>query len=437
MPYEKVGCNKPVCIVDEVPFEIPDSWEWTKIESISIPVGNKANQILAKEILNQGKLPVVSQGKELIDGYCNNEDKKINVLPLVMFGDHTRNVKYIDFEFVIGADGTKFHKIVICNAKYIFYWMSYAAETLRNRGYARHYSLLRKCYIPLPPLNEQVRIVEMIEIISPAVDKYELIDGLLSNLNNSFPDRLRNSILQEAIQGKLVPQDPNDEPASVLLERIRKEKQRLIKEGEINKDKRESFIFRRDNSYYEKRGISEICINDKLPFDIPKTWEWVRLGSICEIARGASPRPIKAFLTNDPNGINWIKIGDTEKGGKHINSAKEKIIPEGVSKSRMVYLGDLLLTNSMSFGHPYILNIDGCIHDGWLVLSGYECAYERDFLFYMLSSHFAYSQFCDVVSGAVVKNLNSGKVAAALFPLPPKHEQKRIVKELSRILSTF
>ena len=177
-----------------------------------------------------------------------------------------------------------------------------------------------------------------------------------------------------------------------------------------------------------------VCIADALPFDIPGSWEWVRLGHVCEIARGGSPRPIKAFLTEDPNGINWIKIGDTDKGGKYINSTKERIIPEGVSKSRMVHAGDFLLTNSMSFGRPYILNVDGCIHDGWLVLSGYNCAYDQDFLFHMLSSRFAYFQFCDVVSGAVVKNLNSDKVAAALFPLPPLSEQKRIVEAIERVI---
>ena len=190
-----------------------------------------------------------------------------------------------------------------------------------------------------------------------------------------------------------------------------------------------------DNLPYEKVGKNEpVCIADEVPFDIPDSWEWVRLGHVCEIARGGSPRPIKAFLTEDPNGINWIKIGDTDKGEKYINSTKERIIPEGVSKSRMVHAGDFLLTNSMSFGRPYILNVDGCIHDGWLVLSGYNCAYDQDFLFHMLASRFAYFQFCDVVSGAVVKNLNSDKVAAALFPLPPLSEQKRIVEAIESVI---
>ena len=180
-----------------------------------------------------------------------------------------------------------------------------------------------------------------------------------------------------------------------------------------------------------------MSIADKVPFEIPESWEWVRLGTICEVARGGSPRPIKSFLTDDPDGVNWIKIGDSDKGGKYINSTKERIIPEGVSKSRFVHAGDFLLTNSMSFGRPYILNVDGCIHDGWLVLSEFEKAYDRDFLFYMLSSRFAYYQFCNVVSGAVVKNLNSDKVAAALFPLPPLNEQIRIVKVIDSVAPTI
>ena len=105
-----------------------------------------------------------------------------------------------------------------------------------------------------------------------------------------------------------------------------------------------------------------------MPFELPKGWEWERLGNISTIARGGSPRPIKAYITNDANGVNWIKIGDTEKDGKYIFSTKEKIKPEGVSKSRFVKSGDFLLTNSMSFGRPYILKTEGCIHDGWLVI---------------------------------------------------------------------
>ena len=247
--------------------------------------------------------------------------------------------------------------------------------------------------------------------------------------------QLKNSILQLAVQGKLVPQDPNDEPASALIERIRAKKERLIKEKKIKPDKNPSYIFRgSDNLPYEKVGKNEpVCIADEVTFDIPDSWEWVRLGNVCNIARGGSPRPIQDYLTKDDDGINWIKIGDSDIGGKYISKTKEKIKKEGITKSRMVHKGDFLLTNSMSFGRPYILNTDGCIHDGWLVLSDYQKAYNIDFLYFMLSSRFAFCQFCSVVSGAVVKNLNSDKVANAIFPLPPLIEQQRIVEKLKKL----
>ena len=247
--------------------------------------------------------------------------------------------------------------------------------------------------------------------------------------------QLKNSILQLAVQGKLVPQDPNDEPASALIERIRAEKERLIKEKKIKPDKNPSYIFRgSDNLPYEKVGKNKpVCIAEEVPFDIPDSWEWIRLGIVCNIARGGSPRPIQDYLTKDDDGINWIKIGDSDIGGKYISETKEKIKKEGITKSRMVHKGDFLLTNSMSFGRPYILNTDGCIHDGWLVLSDYQKAYNIDFLYFMLSSRFAFCQFCSVVSGAVVKNLNSDKVANAIFPLPPLIEQQRIVEKLEKL----
>ena len=156
---------------DEIPFEIPESWCWCRIEDITTFIGGKNNQIQAKEILKEGKIPVVSQGQSLIDGYSNETQKVINNIPVIMFGDHTRNVKYIDFPFVIGADGTKFLKPILCNEKYIYYLVYFIAQNLRNRGYARHYSLLKEEYLPLPPLAEQKKIVEIIEQMLPLCEK--------------------------------------------------------------------------------------------------------------------------------------------------------------------------------------------------------------------------------------------------------------------------
>ena len=140
------------------------------------------------------------------------------------------------------------------------------------------------------------------------MEQYSERANTLTRLNHDFPDSLKKSILQWAVQGKLVPQDPNDEPASVLLERIRAEKGHLIRKGKIKRDKHESVIFRRDNSYYEKVDGIERCIDAEIPFDVPDSWEWIRLGTVCEVVRGGSPRPIKQFLTDSDEGINLSLI---------------------------------------------------------------------------------------------------------------------------------
>ncbi|RKV70859.1 MAG: restriction endonuclease subunit S [Streptococcus sp.] len=248
------------------------------------------------------------------------------------------------------------------------------------------------------------------------------------------PEQLKASILQRAMEGKLVPQNPDGEPASELLKRIKAEKEKLISEGKIKRDKKETEIFRADDGKpYEKFADGSVQEID-VPYDIPDSWEWVRFSTLVEIVRGGSPRPIKDYLTSEVDGINWIKIGDTKKGEKYINNVKEKIKKSGLNKTRFVKKGTFLLTNSMSFGRPYILNVDGAIHDGWLAISNYENSLNRDYLFYILSSNVVYYQFLSLISGAVVKNLNSDKVASILIPLPPLTEQQRIVEAIESAL---
>lgn len=165
--------------------------------------------------------------------------------------------------------------------------------------------------------------------------------------------------------------------------------------------------------------------------EIPSNWENTKLKNIANIIRGGSPRPIDAYLTDSLDGYNWIKIGDTRKGYKYIDSTRQKIIVEGVSKSRVVHKGDLLLTNSMSFGEPYILNIDGCIHDGWVSFT--ECiGVDIDFLYYILSSPLCLVQFKQQVDGGVVQNLNINKIGSTSVFLPPPSEQKAIADFLDR-----
>lgn len=178
----------------------------------------------------------------------------------------------------------------------------------------------------------------------------------------------------------------------------------------------------------------EISLSE-MSFEIPSNWRWSKIGWAMEIERGGSPRPIKEFLTTAENGINWIKIGDVEKNGKYICSTKEKIIPAGEKKSRRVFPGDFLLTNSMSFGRPYISKIEGCVHDGWLILRNSHDLFYYDFLYYVLSSQYAYNQFCKKASGSTVDNLNIDKVADAVVPIPPIEQQKRIVASIEEALS--
>lgn len=159
-----------------------------------------------------------------------------------------------------------------------------------------------------------------------------------------------------------------------------------------------------------------------------ETAEPVALGVLCKIARGGSPRPIKKFLTTDEDGINWIKISDATASGKFIDSTKERIIQEGVSKSRFVTPGSFLLTNSMSFGRPYILRTDGCIHDGWLVLEPDYDKVDQDYLYHLLGSKQIFREFDRLAAGSTVRNLNINLVSSVVVRLPPLEKQREAVE---------
>ena len=164
-------------------------------------------------------------------------------------------------------------------------------------------------------------------------------------------------------------------------------------------------------------------------------WTYKKLGEICEIERGGSPRQIQQYITDDEEGLNWIKIGDAVEGSKYINSTKEKIRKEGLKKTRLVHKGDFILSNSMSFGKPYILGIDGCIHDGWLVIRDTHNHFDKSFLYYLLGSPNMYNEFKRLAVGGVVNNLNSQLVRNVFVAVPPLSEQQRIVSELDLLSS--
>ena len=423
----------------EAPFEIPESWEWVRLDDIAYFGGGKTPSMEEKRYWQNGRnlwitskdmkcdrisdslmkisdeaLPIMTQynpGTLLMVTRSGILRHSLPIAILEKVATVNQDLKTISFYFYDIAEYI-FYSIK-ANEKYILKEYHKDGTTVDSINFEKFIDIL----LPLPSLNEQKRIINAVE------RWFTLIDELESNEGNLLKaiDKAKSKILDLAIHGKLVPQDPNDEPASVLLDKIRKEKARLVKEGKL-----------------KKKDLEETPIEENdIPFKIPESWEWVKLGDITEIARGGSPRPIKDYLTDDTNGLNWIKIGDTDKGGKYINSCKEKIKPEGLKKTRMVHPGDFLLTNSMSFGRPYITNIEGCIHDGWLMISPYAGVFDQSYLYYVLSSAFAHKQFCDKVAGAVVQNLNSDKVADSIVPLPPLAEQKRIVAKIEELFAVL
>ena len=163
-------------------------------------------------------------------------------------------------------------------------------------------------------------------------------------------------------------------------------------------------------------------------------WVEITFGDYVDIYRGGSPRPIENYITDNPNGVNWIKIGDVKPNDKYINKTEERIIPDGVSRSRRVDVGDFILSNSMSFGRPYILGIDGCIHDGWLVIQNYHNTFDKDYLYYLLCSKDVMMQYMGMAAGSSVKNLNKEKVASLQLCMPTTiKEQQAIAIILSDI----
>ena len=414
---------------ENVPFEIPDGWCWTTVEEVcskfstgpfgsmvhktdyvandGVPMVNPAN-IVNSNVSNKYLVLVsVDKAKDLRKYRLEEGD-----VVIARRGDLSKCavINKKQQGFLCGTGSFSLHLIYILPEYFQLVYLSPYVQSILNTECVGatmnnlNQGVLGAVLFPLPPLNEQYKILLELEKHFSFID---LLESKSSNLYETIK-QAKSKILDLAIHGKLVPQNPMDEPASELLKRINPK-------AEITSD----------NGHYQKNK----------QFEIPSTWVLCKLGAVNEIARGGSPRPIKDYLTNDANGINWIKIGDTTKDGKYINSVKEKIRPEGVKKSRLVHKGDFLLTNSMSYGRPYILNVDGCIHDGWLAISPIGKAYTSDFLYYLLSSSFAYEQFTNVASGGVVTNLNSDKVADTIFPLPPYTEQERIVAKIEEIFA--
>ena len=289
--------------------------------------------------------------------------------------------------------------------------------------------LFHDLLVGIPPFKEQKRIVSKIESLEPFIDDYNQTETELSKLNETFPDQIKKSILQYAIQGKLVPQDPSDEPASVLLEKIKAEKQKLIKAGKIKKDKQESYIYKRDNRHYEKIGDKEVDITDEIPFEIPPSWAWVRLGNIGEWRSGATPnrQNVKYYQGSIP----WLKTGDLNDAYiTHVEETITELATKNTS-AKIRPIGSVLMAMyGATIGKLGILSIPCATNQACCACIPFSGVSNKFLFFYLLSQR---KNFIDQGAGGAQPNISREKIIANLIPLPPLKEQQRIVKKIEQL----
>ena len=407
--YEKFADGKEKDISDELPFDLPQSWVWVKLVNVSSAINSKSHQILESDIIPCGRFPVVSQGRNRIDGYCNQTDKVLSEVPVILFGDHTRVVKFIDYPFIVGADGTKLFK-PLTNPKWLYYWTTYASTTsLQSRGYGRHWNLLNLIFIPLPPLVEQKRIVAKIEELFAYADKIgKVSDGIALTAQ-----RLDKRILDLAIRGQLVPQDPNDEPASELIKRIE------VAKKATEKGRKSSRAAASDRPAYETEP----------PFDIPDSWEWVKLGDLFQHNTG------KALNRSSSNGAprEYITTSNVYWDELMLDNLRQMPFTDEELDKCTVKKGDLLVCEGGDIGRAAIwhLNRSVCIQNHLHRL--------RPFLPEICVPYFCnmlrYYKLTNQLQGKGIglQGFSSGMVHNLLVPLPPLAAQKRIVAKIEEL----
>ena len=427
-------------LADEVPFDIPDSWEWVRVRNCTELFNGRAFKPSDWTVMG---LPIVriqnlNDEKAPFNYYDKSVDEDVHLYggellfawsgtPGTSFGAHI----WRDQEAVLNQH--IFKLLFDENALFKPYYMYALNQRVGSLIKAAHGSaglqhvtrgVFESTLIPLPPFAEQIRIVEKLNVLFPIVDHYSSAYDNLNNLQSAFPEALKKSILHEAVRGKLVPQNPNEEPASVLLERIRAEKQRLIKEGKIKKDKHESVIFRRDNSHYEKLDGVERCIDDELPFEIPENWCWVRFGTAITLLSGTDFAPDEynsagkgiAYITGTSN------IVDSQI---HVNRWTE-------TPRQITHAGDILLVcKGSGYGKTVICNIEQA-HIARQIM-----AVQKFNLLDMLYIKLFLDSSFDLLKTkgqGVIPGIDRTSVLHLLFPLPPLNEQHRIVQRIEELL---
>ena len=452
-PYEKIGDDEPVSIADEVPFDIPDTWEWARLK-----------ELVTKEI-KRGKSPkYADHGSVFVFAQkCNVKLGGIDIslakyLDMSTFPKYPAEEHMIDEDIIINSTGNgtlgrigMFHdsdrindyvivpdshvtiirSTSLLQREYLFHVLKYYQPYIEKQGEGStnqtelRPSTVAELFIPIPPADEQKRIIAKLLDLLPLVEVYGEKEVALEKYNSEFPDQLKKSILQIAVQGKLVPQDPADEPASLLLDHIRLEKKSLAKRGIIKKEKNESVIFRRDNSHYEKVDGIERCIDDEIPFDLPESWEWVRFFSVADIATDlVRPEEYADYMHIAPDNI--------EKATGTLFECHTVQQDKVVSPNHLFYKGQIIYSKIRPLLRKAVIApFDGlCSADMYPL----NTAINRKYLLrYMLSDAFNLQVATAMSSRVKMPKINQDELSKILIPIPPMQEQERIVSRIEEL----
>ena len=445
-------------MADEVPFDIPDSWEWVRFKDLVDYSMGKTPPRKETEYWSNGTLPWVSIADLVADGTVTATKECVNSFA----AENTFKGKIskagtllMSFKLTVGKVSIlgidAFHNEAIISiypfvdpdkitTMFLFATLPLLSQSGDTKSAIKGNTLnsdsLDALLIPLPPIMEQKRIFDKLhELTTPLLD-YGAAEQKVTELNVNFPERLKKSILQEAVQGKLVPQDPSDEPAEALLERIRAEKQRLIKEGKIKKDKHESVIFRRDNSHYEKRGLEEVCIDEEIPFEIPENWAWCRASSLGTMIRG---RGIKRTETV-AQGCPCIRYGEIYTTYETSFDSAVSFVPETLDKDCLHFSsGDVVFTltgeNKVDIAKTVAFLGEGQIAAGGDLAFWTHHGMNPLYLVYYMASPYCIELKRRTATGDIIVHISTSKVGDFLVPIPPIKEQNRIVSAIEQLFA--
>ena len=458
--YEKFLATREVkCIDEEIPFEIPATWEWCRLLSIVSLLGDG---IHGTPEYSEGGSVYFINGNNLFDGQIlikpdtktvsKEESVKLSRLlnestVLVSINGTIGNIAFYSGENVIlGKSACYFNLLNGIERKYIKivlqtdYFLEYTkrvatGSTIKNVPL----SGMRNVLIPIPPKDEQQVIIDKLSSLKLLIEKFNIEQSQLNKLNAELRSVLKKSILQEAIQGKLLPQITEEGTAQELLEQIRQEKQKLVKEGKLKKSALlDSIIYKGDdNKYFEKIGTIEKDITDEIPFEIPNSWCWIRLNNLCNITNGFTPLRTEPKFWENGN-INWFTVEDIRKQGEYIYQTTQKITELAVSKDRIVRAGSVLLCCTASVGQCAMTMIPTTTNQQFNALTikeEYRCLVNDEFLYLFVKTLAPILH--DLAGKTTFEFISVKKVGNILVPIPPVLEQCRICKVTNKAIASI